>query len=89
MQKEFADADCELSEMGKEVFSGTGNSRSEQGNAILACTNILPSLFFISESQKEYREAQAILDEYDAKEVSLVVSHKFCVILLNCGVSYT
>lgn len=61
MQKEFADADCELSELGKQVFA---------------------------ESQNEYRKAQAILDEYDPKDVSLIVSHKFCVILLNCGVSY-
>jgi len=61
MQKEFADADCELSELGKQVFS---------------------------ESQEEYRKAQEILDQFDKKEVSLVVSHKFCTILLNSAIAY-
>jgi hypothetical protein len=42
----------------------------------------------LQESQQEYKKAQAVLDEVDEKEVEVVVSHKFCVILLNGGVSY-
>jgi len=61
MQKEFADAECALSELGKQVFA---------------------------ESQEEYRKAQAVLDEFDEKTVTLVVSHKFCLQLLNKSVSY-
>lgn len=61
MQKEFADADCELTELGKQVFH---------------------------ESQAEYEKAKAVLDEFNPTVVSLVVSHKFCIILLNTGVSY-
>ena len=61
MQKEFANANCELSEMGKRVFV---------------------------ESQAEYEKAKKVLSEYESKEVALIVSHKFCLILLNCGASY-
>lgn len=42
----------------------------------------------VRESQTEYEKAEAVLTQYDPKEVSLVVSHKFCMILLNGGVSY-
>ena len=61
MHKEFEDTDCELTELGKQVFS---------------------------ESQAEYDKAKAVLDDYDPEMVSLVTSHKFCLILLNTGVSY-
>ena len=61
MQKEFQDADCELTELGKQVFY---------------------------ESQTEYDKARAVLDDYDPTMVSLVTSHKFCLILLNSGVPY-
>ena len=61
MQKEFADADSELSELGKIIFS---------------------------ESQEQCKKAQEVLDRLDPKEVSLVVAHKFCLILLNSAISY-
>jgi Sodium/hydrogen exchanger family len=61
IQKEFEDANCELSESGKVI---------------------------ISESQVQYRKAEAFLEEFAPEEVAFVVSHKFCLILLNSGVSY-
>ena len=61
MQKEFADANCELSELGKIVFH---------------------------ESREEYLQAEEELNGYPADVVRTVVSHKFCLILLNSGVKY-
>jgi hypothetical protein len=42
----------------------------------------------IKESMAECREAEALLATYPAKDVELVVSHKFCNILLNKGARY-
>lgn len=42
----------------------------------------------IDESKVQVKQAEAVLAKYDPKEVEVVVSHKFCVILLNGGVRY-
>jgi NhaP-type Na+/H+ or K+/H+ antiporter len=42
----------------------------------------------IEESMSERRLAQECLDKYPAKDVEIVVSHKFCSILLNKGARY-
>jgi hypothetical protein len=42
----------------------------------------------IEESMSERRLAQACLDKYPAKDGEMVVSHKFCNILLNKGARY-
>lgn len=42
----------------------------------------------IEESMSERRLAEACLEKYPAKDVEMVVSHKFCNILLNKGARY-
>lgn len=41
-----------------------------------------------NESQIQYRAAQAVLEKYPPDVVSGIVSHKFCLIILNSSVSY-
>lgn len=42
----------------------------------------------IEESQKQFKKAEAILEELDFKQVEVAVSHKLCMILLNSAFHY-
>lgn len=42
----------------------------------------------LSESQRQYEQAKKILQQYPATALEPVVSHKFCLILLNSGAKY-
>jgi hypothetical protein len=43
----------------------------------------------LSESRAQYNKAEDVLQEFSVEEVQRVVSHKFCLILLNKGVNFT
>lgn len=42
----------------------------------------------LRESELQFEKAAAVLDGYDPKDVSTVVSHKLCMVLLNGGIQY-
>ncbi|GAX29583.1 hypothetical protein FisN_24Lh041 [Fistulifera solaris] len=44
--------------------------------------------YVLMESQIQWKKAAAVLEKYDEKDVTDVVSHKFCSIVLNSAVKY-
>ena len=61
VEREFANAESELSEAAKAV---------------------------INESKAQWSQAEAVLHAYKKSDVAIVISHKFCAILLNSGQHY-
>lgn len=59
-----------------EFSEGADLELTEVGNRVL------------SESQVQYEKAKQVLKEYPAKSLEVVVSHKFCLILLDSGANY-
>ena len=53
---------------------------------VLVATELTKIVF--NESKEQYHKAEAVLHKYDQEQVQKVVSHKFCLILLNCGVAH-
>jgi len=60
----------------RQEFENADNELSETGKIVL------------SESERQFQEAEQALNSCDPKDVEMVVSHKFCMILLNSGVHY-
>lgn len=61
VEREFANAESELSEAAKAV---------------------------VNESKDQWSKAEAVLHAYKKSDVAVVISHKFCAILLNSGQHY-